>query len=206
MLVLDAETLAKHYVNGSMSKEQFALLSSSLALVEQDIRSRSFLMQCMTLFQCPKELRNYTLKWRIKSALRFIKYACFAVLAISIIALWRVDSGDLKELFESGFDVVQFTELLVAGAPEPLPDDIRSAMQYLSNAAVWERLHVRKIRSQWSELDDQEKSVIRKSHWFQEFSLLVAVKNIEQEKRIVNGDIGAVRYLRELRALVTALA
>lgn len=206
MLVLDAETLAKHYVNGSLSKEQFATLSASLAQVEQDIRNRNLLMQFIKLFQCPRELRNYTIKWRVKSAWQFTKFIFFVVLVLVLVMLWRVDSGDLKNMWESGINARQLAELVIEGTPEPLPEDMRLAVDYLSSNPGWERLHVRQIKARWLELDAKEKSVIKQTHWFREFSLMVAVKKAEQQKRLRNGDIAVVRSLTELSELSDILA
>jgi hypothetical protein len=206
MLVLDAETLAKHFVRGSLSKEQFATLSASLAMVEKDIRNRNLLVQFFKLFQCPRELRNYTIKWRIKSAWRTTKRMALLTLLLALAVVWRVDSDDLVDMWEAGFDVVQLATLVIDGRPEPLPEDIQLAVDYLSNNPDWERLHVREIKTRWLDIDAEEKAVIRKTHWFQEFSLLVEVKKIEQQKQLRNGNIDVVRSLAELRELSDALA
>ncbi|WP_455222715.1 hypothetical protein [Kaarinaea lacus] len=205
MLVLDAETLAKHFVSGSLSKEQFATLSASLAQVEQDIKNRNFMVQVIKLFQCPRELRNYTIKWRMKSAWRLAKFVIYATILLASVTLWRVDSDDLKAMWDSGFDAVQFSKLVVEGTPEPLPDDMRMAVDYLSNHSSWERLHVKQIRTRWMELNENEKNTIKQTRWFREFALMVVIKKVEQQKRLRNGDIAVVKNLTELRELSDVL-
>ncbi|MEJ2181660.1 MAG: hypothetical protein P8Y28_14835 [Gammaproteobacteria bacterium] len=165
MLVLDAETLAKHYVKGSLSRKQFVSLSASLAQVEQYVQSKRMFAQ-----------------------------------------LVGIDTEDLYAMWDSEFDVYHFVDLIIKGNPEPLPDDLRLATEYLSNTAIWERVHIKQYTKQWAQLDDQEKDVIRKTNWFQEFSLLASIKKVEHEKRIINGDIGSIQNLNELGALANSLS
>jgi hypothetical protein len=206
MLVLDAETIAKHYVKGSLSKEQFVSLSASLALVERYAQSGNFVKKFISLFLCTKELRNYSIKCRIKSVWRIINYAWLAVLALTAVVLWRVDSDDLRDMWRSRIDVSHFMDLVIAGTPDPLPEDMRMAVEYLSENFEWERLHVKQIRTQWAQLDAREKDLIRQTHWFREFSLMVMIKKVEQQKRHIDGGAGAVRYLAELHALSDSLS
>jgi len=206
MLVLDAETLAKHFISGSLSKEQFATLSASLAKVERDISNRNFLMQLVKLFQCPKELRNYTIKWRIKSALKIFKSGFYTMLLLALVTLWRVDTDDLFAMWDSGFDIAQFSKLVMEGKPEPLPKDMRAAIEYLSSHPAWERLHIKQIRTRWQEMDVKDKSDIRNTRWFREFELMVAVKKADQQIRLRGGDVNVVRSLTELRELSDVIA
>ena len=201
MLVLDAEMLAKLFVRGSLSKEQFVSFSASLAQIEQEAPPGNFLKKCIQLYRCPKDLRNYTIKWRIKSVWRFFKYSSLAMTAITIIALSRLDSGDLQDMWHSGVDMVEFTEMVVAGTPEPLPEDMQLAVEYLLENTAWARLHVKQIRTQLSALSNQEKILIQEKHWFHEFALMVAIKKVEKQKQLVDGNPGVTRYLSELSAL-----
>ena len=206
MLVLDAETLARHYVKGSLSRKQFVSLSASLAQVEQYAQSKKFLSQLIAFIRSPSDLRIYTIKWRIKTIWRLIKYVFLSLLILSAIVFWRIDTDDLYAMWQSEFDVYHFAELFVEGSPEPLPDDLRLATEYLSNATNWERLHVKQYTEQWMGLDDREKNIIRKANWFQEFSLLTSIKKVEYEKRIVNGDISSVKDLSALDELANSLS
>jgi len=201
MLVLDAETLAKHFISGSLSQEQFATLSASLAIVEKDISNRNFFMQLIKLFQCPKELRNYTIKWRIKSAWRIVKFGFYSIFLMALVMLWRVDTDELITMWDSGFDVVQFSKLVIEGKPAPLPDDMQSAIVYLSSQPAWERLHIKQLRTRWQKLDVKEKSQLKQTRWFREFELMVAVRKAEQQMRLRDGDVNVVRSLTELREL-----
>ena len=115
MLVLDAETLAKHYVKGSLSRKQFVSLSASLAQVEQAAQSKRFLVQLIGFIRCPSDLRIYTIKWRIKTVLRFIKHVFFTLLVLSAIVFWRIDTDDLYTMWYSEFDVYHFVELTKVG-------------------------------------------------------------------------------------------
>lgn len=206
MLVLDAETLAKHYVKGSLSRKQFVSLSASAAQVEQAVQSKRFFVQLIGFIRCPSDLRIYTVKWRIKTVWRFIKYTFLTLLMLSAIVFWRIDTEDLYSLWYSEFDVYQFAGLIIKGSPEPLPDDLRLATEYLANAALWERLHIKQYTKQWMQLDDQEKNMIRKNNWFQEFSLLASIKKVEHEKRVINGDISSIQDLKALDTLANSLS
>ena len=206
MLVLDAETLAKHYVKGSLSRKQFVSLSASLAQFEQYVQSKRMFAQLVGFLRCPSDLRIYTIKWRVKTVWRFIKRVFFALLILSAIVFWRIDTEDLYAMWGSEFDVYHFADLIIKGNPEPLPDDLRLATEYLSNTAIWERVHIKQYTKQWAQLDDQEKDVIRKTNWFQEFSLLASIKKVEHEKRIINGDLGSLQNLNELGALANSLS
>ena len=185
MLVLDAETLAKHYVKGSISRKQFVSLSASIAQIEEYANSKRFLAQLVKIFRCPSDLLIYTIKWRIKTVWRFIKYTFLTLLMVSAIVFWRIDTDELSSMWQSDFDVHHFTDLLIRGNPDPLPDDLRLATEYLSNTVIWERLHVKQYTNQWMQLDDREKDEIRKTNWFQEFSLLASIKKVELERRII---------------------
>jgi hypothetical protein len=207
MLVLDAETIAKHYVKGSLTKEQFISLSASLALVERYAQSGNFVKKFISLFLCTKELRNYSIKCRIKFVWRIINYAWLALLALAAVVLWRVDSDDLRDMWQSDIDVFHLMDLVIAGTPEPLPEDMRMAVEYLSENYEWERLHVKQIRTQWAQLDAREQDVIRQTHWFREFSLMVMVKKVEEQKRqTINSGKRTVRYLAELHEISDLLS
>ncbi|MCI0505932.1 MAG: hypothetical protein L0Z73_07440 [Gammaproteobacteria bacterium] len=207
MFVLDAETIAKHYVKGSLSKEQFVSLSASLALVERYAQSGNIVKKFISLFLCTKELRNYSIKCRIKSVWRIINYAWLALLALSAAVVWRVDMEDLRDMWQSEIDVVQLADLVIAGTPEPLPEDMRMAVEYLSENSEWERLHVKQIRTRWAQLDAREKDVIRQTHWYREFLLLVTIKKVEEQKRqTTKSGKRTVRYLAELHELSDLLS
>ena len=206
MLVLDAETLAKHYVKGSLTRKQFVSLSNSLAQVEQDTRTTSFLFQWIKLFKCPKDLRNYTIKWRVKSVWRSIKYALVTFLMLLAVVIWRIDTDDLRDMWDSGIDAHYLVGLIIEGKPEPLSDDLHLATEYLLNAEVWERQHIKQYRKQWLRLDDPERKAIRNTHWFQEFALLASIKKVEQEKHLASGEIKSVQHLKELHKLAGALS
>lgn len=206
MLVLDAETLAKHYVKGSLSRKQFVSLSASAAQVEQTAQSKRVLAQLIGFIRCPSDLRIYTIKWRIKTVWRFIKYVFLTLLIFSAIVFWRIDTEDLYAMWYSKIDVYQFAGLIIKGNPEPLPDDLRLATEYLTNAAIWERLHIKQYTKQWVQLDDREKDVIRKTNWFQEFSLLASIKKAEHEKRVINGDFSSMQNLKVLDTLAKSIS
>ena len=206
MLVLDAETLAKHYVKGSLSRKQFVSLSASLAQVEQYAHSKRIFTQIIGFLRCPSDLRIYTIKWRVKTVWRFTKRVFLALLILSVVVFWRIDTEDLYAMSNSEFDVYHIADLIIKGKPDPLPDDLRLATEYLANTANWERMHIKQYTQQWLQLDDREKDVIRKTNWFQEFSLLASIKKVEQEKRIINGDIGSVQNLNELDTLANLLS
>ena len=206
MLVLDAETLAKHYVKGAISRKQFVSLSTSLLQLKQGVQSKSLVARLVKLFRFPRELLIYSIKWRIKSIWRLFKYTFLSLLVIFATVIWRIDIDDLEDIQISGLDINHIVELFMAGVPEPLPDDIRMATEYMLNTEVWGRQHVKQYRNQWLSLEDREQRLIRNTAWFQEFSLLAAIKKVEQEKRFVSGDVKSLRHLKDLNSLTESIS
>lgn len=206
MLVLDAETLAKHYVKGSINRKQFVSLSASLAKIEHIAHTKNIVSRLIRFIRCPKDLRNYSIKWRVKSAVRFMKYSFLVFCVLSIAVIWRVGADELYEMWHTGFDTTYFAELIIEGNPADLPNDVRSAMQFMSNSTQWERLHVKQFRKQWSRLEGHEKAIIQNTTWFHEFYLLAAIREVEQQKRLANGEIESVVDLQELHELVSVLS
>ncbi len=206
MLVLDAETLAKHYVKGSINRRQFVSLSASLAKIEQIAYSKNIISKIIRFIRCPKDLRNYSIRWRVKTAIRFMKLSLVAFCALSVAVIWRVGADELYEMWHTGFDAKYLAELVIKGNPGDLPGDVRSAMQFMSNSTQWERLHVKQFRKQWSQLEGHEKAIIQNTTWFHEFYLLAAIKEVEQQKRLANGEIESVADLQELHELVSVLS
>lgn len=206
MLVLDPKSLAKHYLKGSLSREQFVSLSNSSVLIERIALPNGLMSQFIKLLNCPRELRNYSIKSRVKSTIRFIKYSVFAALMLVFVAVWRIDGGDLRNMWETEFNLWEFVELAVDGMPEPLPDNLHSAIEIMLQAPAWERLHIRQINGQWQQLASHEQDIARETLWFKKFDLLVAVRKIDCQKRLKNGDLDAARYLGELRALSTVIS
>lgn len=206
MLMLDAETLAKHFASGTLTKDKFMKLSASLGKIEREAKPKNFTEQCIQLLRSPKELRNYSLKWRLFTVWKYVKYITIALVVLLIFMFARIDSTDLEEMIEDGFDTGEFINLAIDGTPDPLPDDINQALNYLVEEKTWERLQVRQIRSRWEILNESEKKTVQETLEYQEFALMLAIKYAEQRKRLSSGELHVARYLGELEKLIESLS
>lgn len=206
MLLVDANTLARHFVRGDLTKNEFVSLSSSLEKLEQIKRSDRFFRKCVGIIRCSGELLRYSIKLRAKVLWRFIKYSIISLLVLSLVVIYRVDFADLEYLANSDADMSQVVKLIINGSPEKLPDDIRRAAEILSADKKWQWQHVRQMKNLWADVGKQKKQAIRKTRWFQTFYLMALLKEAEYKKMAHNSVEGSLNNVTEIRALVGTLS
>ena len=206
MLLVDSYTLAKHFVDGDLTKTQFMSLNASLARIEELKNSDNLLTKCVGLMRCSAGLLRYSIKCHIKTVWRAIKYSIFACAVLSLFTVYRVDLDDLKYMVDSGVEPGELVALVMEGSPEKLPADIRQAAEYLSTSPQWKRQHIRQFKTMWDSVADNKKPAIQKTTWFRTFHLLALIKEAERKKLARYSDNVAITNVKEIRSLVNALS
>lgn len=206
MLLVDANTLARHFVRGDLTKNEFVSLSSSLEKLEEIKRSRRFFRKCVGIIQCSGQLLRFTIKLRAKALWRFVKYTTIISLILFLVLIYRVDIADLRYIVDSDASLNQFIKLIVNGSPEKLPDDIHRAAEFMTGNKQWQWQHVRQMKTLWGDVSKQERQAIRKTEWFQTFYLMALLKEVEYKKLAHNSVEGSLNNVTEIKSLIGTLS
>lgn len=206
MLLMDANTLARYFVRGDLTKNEFVSLSSSLEKLEQIKQSDRFFSRLVGIIRCSVELLRYSIKLRAKTTWRFIKYCIIACAFLLLTVIYRVDIVDIQYLANTDADMNQFLELVINGSPEKLPDDMRRAAEIMSTNKQWQWQHVRQLKNLWNDISEQKRLAIRKTHWFQAFYLMALLKEAEYKKLAHSSVEGSLNNVTEIRSLVSTLS
>lgn len=206
MLLVDSHTLARHFVDGDLTKTQFMSLNAALAEMEHFKQCRNFFRKFTGLLKCSGTVVRYSIKWRVKTLWRIIKYSLIACTVFSLFSVYRIGIDNLTDMAHDGVAVKEFFTLLVEGAPEPLPGNIRLAAEYLSDTPQWRRQHVKQFKTMWDGVAENKKPAIRETMWFRTFYVLALIEEAELKKLALSQQDGSMQNVRELRALVNALS
>lgn len=206
MLLVDSQTLARHFVKGELTRTEFVALSASLARIDEVKKSGNVLKRCAGLICYSGELLRYTIKWRVRTVWRLIKYSAGACIVLCLAVIYRVDMNDLNYLAHAGAGADQILRLIIEGSPDRLPGDIQSAAAYMTGCKEWKWQHISQFRAMWDEIDAREKQVMRKTRWFQTFYVIALLKEAERKKLALHTYNGTPGNLSEMRSLIGALS